>query len=269
MNRLDTEGALHYHGILFLVFAIIFISLKNLNFTDYKSSPYFSETQVLFLQVVFIALFFWILLISLRGFSIKTPEYATRGALSLVLVALGLFTIFLNFIWDDWINGTETTIGGLGAVSIAVSSMIIAAGMVVYIFIKFSENRQRQWFIDAVKDTMERIEVAEYRPRARRYRTAGISAGGRRLKVAKKVKSREFREITPVKSPMPQPETQPIQSAPSLPSPRAAPIPAPVPQTQKVIKCPGCSVPLKIPDVPTRPLSIRCPHCGSIGTIYE
>ncbi|UCH90196.1 MAG: hypothetical protein JSV49_06040 [Thermoplasmata archaeon] len=154
----------------------------------------------------------------------------------------------------------------MGALSISVSAILIVVGMFVYIHVKYTEDRQQEWFIKAVKDTMERIEVSEYRPSARAY--------GRRRRAsrraARETEKREYKEpeAVPEKSPMPRPATTPVQSSPSAaPGAGAQAAWTPSPTTPNIIKCPKCSMPLKIPDIAKRPLSIRCPHCSSIGVI--
>jgi hypothetical protein len=277
VGRLDAEGSLYYHAVLFFVALILFVSLKNIDFTDYESSPFLTETQVQFLWYLLIILLFWVAIITIRGFAIKTPDYATRGMFSIVIVTLGLFVILLNLLWDPF-NDADTEIGGFGAVSIAVSALLVAVGMIVYTFVKFSEDRQQKWFIEAVKDSLERVEVGEFgsgrRYGSRRRGTARRSSGrrGRGRRAKARAKSEYVEPIEePVETPMPQPRTTPVQSSPSVQRGAGAaggaqggttPMASP-----NIIKCPQCTVPLKIPDVPTRPLSIRCPHCGSIATI--
>jgi hypothetical protein len=278
VGRLDNEGSLYYHSILFLVFLILFVSLKNFDFTDFRNSPILTDTQVLVLQILYIFLLVQIAIISFRGYFIKTPEYATRGLFSLVIVSLGVFIILFNFLWDP-VNEIDTAIGGLGTLSIAISSLIIAAGMVVYIFIKFIDDRQQQWFVEAVKDSIENMGGSVTSSSARRRRAGRFRADRRKARGQMEVTPIEKEEYTepisePEETPMLPPKTTPVQSAPSAPSSAASGAggagaggwtQAP---GQSIIKCPQCTMPLKIPDVPTRPLSIRCPHCGSISTIH-
>ena len=248
MARLDAEGNLYYHAILIFVFMLLFVALKNIDFVEYRNSPNLTDTQILLLQILYVFILVWIGIITFRGYLIKTPEYATRGVFSLIIVSLGLFIILFNFLWDP-LNNTDYAIGGLGTVSMAISGLLITAGMVVYIHIKFTEDRQQKWFIEAVKDTMERMEVSELPSKRRGY------AGRRSRRKASKRAKQEFKEPSgaPEETPIPQPSTTPTQASPSV--------------KPGIIKCPNCTVPLKIPDVDRRPLSIRCPHCGSISTI--
>ena len=266
MGRLDTEGSLHYHVILFLVFLFIFITLKNIDFSDFRDSPLMTDTQVLFVEVLFVVMVFLVTLISFRGYLIKTPEYATRGLFALLIVSLGLFVIFFNLLWDPLINTQDFAIGGLGTVSMAISAILIGAGMVVYITIKFSEDRQQQWFVEAVKDTMHRMEVSEHRPFARRQ----AAPARRSVRVNPQPKPVYNQSLpSPQETPMLPPGTEPTQQAPSAAPPTGAQVQAPTPVSPKIIKCPQCAVPLKVPDVPQRPLNIRCPHCGAIGTVND
>jgi hypothetical protein len=275
VSRLDAEGSLYYHAILFIVGCILFVSLKNIWFSDYEQSPLFTDEQVQALQILFVILLVWVAVISFRGYFVKTPEYATRGMFSLILVSLGLFIILLNLLWDP-INENDIEIGGFGAVTIAMSSILVFIGMMVYIHVKYTEDRQQKWFIEAVKDSINRMEVTEYHPPARSYgssRRSGRRRGGkRRMAKPKKqaVEKRAYREpkVEPVKSPMLQPQTTPVQSRPSTQLPAGSTW-TPSPTTPNIIKCPQCTMPLKVPDIPTRPLSIRCPHCGSIGVVNE
>jgi hypothetical protein len=270
VGRLDPEGSLHYHVILFLIFLFLFITLKNVDFSDFRASPILTDMQVLFVELLFIVLVFLVTLISFRGYLIKTPDYATRGLFALVIVSLGLFVIAFNLLWDPVVmNGQDFEIGGLGTVSMAISAILIASGMVVYISIKFSEDRQQQWFVEAVKDTMHRMEVSEHRPYNR------MQAARARSKVRARPQPKPvYNEPLPAPSntPMLPPSTEPTQQAPSVQhpaSPQAAAAPVPQPVSPKIIKCPQCAVPLKVPDVPQRPLNIRCPHCGAIGTVND
>jgi hypothetical protein len=261
--RLDAEGSLYYHAIFLMVGLILFVALKNFNFADYRDSPFLTLDQVQVLQILYVILVIWIAIISFRGFVIKTPEYATRGMLALVSVSLGLFIILFNFMWDP-INNQDVDIGGLGSLSISLSGILIAMGMVVYIHIKFTEDRQQEWFIKAVKDTIERIEVSEYKPASRRAGRRGRKARKREASASEKM---DFEEPKgqPETTPMPQPTTTPVQSTPSMPS-GAQTVPMLPP---KIFKCPSCTKALKVPDVAQRPISIRCPHCGSIAKIFD
>lgn len=274
MPRFDAEGSFHYHLILFLVFLFLFITLKNVNFQDLWDSPLLTQNQYNFSWVIFAIMVIEVVVASLRGYRIKTPEHMTLGTFALVLVSLGIFIIFFNLIWDPVVHSVDHEIGGMGTVSMALSSLLVAGGMVIYINIKFTEEREQKWFIEAVKDTLNRMEVAEYRPMAQRA-SRSRPRRGKKVKAAEAGAdysglSSELRE-----TPMDMPQTVPTQTQPSVQRGAAqagfaggAQV-APLPQSPKIIKCPGCSVPLKVPDVPTRPLNIRCPHCGSIGTVHD
>jgi len=265
--RLDNEGSLHYHVLIFFTFLFIFVTLKNLDFGDFRDSPSLTETQITFIQILYVILIFLVTLVGFRGYLIKTPEYATRGMFALVIATLGMFIILFNLLWDPLVNNQDYEIGGLGTVSMAISSIMIASGMVVYISIKFTEDRQQKWFIQAVKDEIERVEVSEYPSRAR----APPRVARRQARAQKQVYTQQLPQ--PSNSPMLPPSTTPTQQAPSISPQPSSQVGTPTPGagtgSPKIIKCPQCTVPLKVPNVPQRPLNIRCPHCGAIGTVYD
>ena len=264
MGRLSREGSIYYHAILFTVFVFLFVTLKNIILPDFLDSPNLTDNQFTASILVFIFMFGVVLATSAMGYRVKTPEHMTLAMFSLVIVSLGLFIIFFNLIWDVVIHSQDPAIGGLGATSMAVSSLLVFVGLVIYINIKFTEEKEQKWFIDAMKETIHRLDAPDYRSYGQK-RTARRGRSSRKADARVQYSANQHAEEV---TPMDEPQTMPTQAAPSvrrdLPQ---QPMPQ-IPQAPNIIKCPGCSVPLKIPDVPTRPLNIRCPHCSAIATVH-
>jgi DNA-directed RNA polymerase subunit RPC12/RpoP len=240
MARMTREGLFYFHMILFTFGAIIFIVLKNFDFEDYKNSPILTDTQTVFIYLLFVIGLIILLLYLARGYSIKTPQWSTRGAVALIFVFLGLAFILEAFLHDQIMDQTEE-FGGLECLMIIFGSMIIIAGSFSYNALKFRDDRQDRLFVRAIRDEIEKArEIAAVTRRQRRTR----------------------------RPPAPSTEMAPI----TIPEPTDKLVMAEAPADDVIgktlVKCVRCKRMLKLSS-DKRPITIKCPYCEAIGVIKE
>jgi len=238
MARMSREGLFYFHMVLMTFGAIIFIVLKNFNFEDYKNSPILTDTQTVFIYLLFVIGLIIIFLFLARGYSIKTPQFSTRGAVAVVFVALGLAFILEAFLHDQIMDQTEE-LGGLECLMIIFGSMIIIAGSFSYNALKFVDDRQDRLFVRAIREEIEKArEQAAIERRQRRVRRQTTS------------------------------EMKPI----AIPEPKDKLVVAEAPSEDVVgktlVKCVRCKRMLKLSS-DKRPITIKCPYCEAIGVIKD
>jgi DNA-directed RNA polymerase subunit RPC12/RpoP len=228
--------------IVFTFGAIIFIVLKNFDFEDYRNSPILSDTQIIFLYLLFIISLIIIFLYLARGYSIKTPQWSTRGAVALIFVFLGLAFIFEAFLHDQIMDQPEE-LGGLESLMILFGSLIIIAGSFSYTAIKFTDDRQDRLFIRAIREELQKARsVAEAQRRQRRVRRPSPDPATTRM--------------TPITIPEPSEKTIMAEAVSDSGSEKT------------LVKCVRCKRMLKLSS-DKRPITIKCPYCEAIGVIKE
>jgi DNA-directed RNA polymerase subunit RPC12/RpoP len=229
--------------VVFTFGAIIFIVLKNFNFEDYRNSPILSDTQMVFLYLLFVIGLIIIFLYLARGYSIKTPQWSTRGAAALIFVFLGLAFIIEALLHDQIMDQTEE-LGGLECLMILFGSLIIIAGSFSYTAIKFTDDRQDRLFIRAIREELEnarRISTAQRRQRRTRAAVPPPPPSTAKMK------------------PLTVSESEKLVMAETSSDSDAE---------KTLVKCVRCKRMLKLSS-DKRPITIKCPYCEAIGVIKE
>jgi DNA-directed RNA polymerase subunit RPC12/RpoP len=227
--------------IVFTFGAIIFIVLKNFDFEDYRNSPILSDTQIIFLYLSFIIGLIIIFLYLARGYSIKTPQWSTRGAVALIFVFLGLAFI-LEAILHDRIMDQPEEFGGLESLMILFGSLIIIAGSFSYTAIKFTDDRQDRLFVRAIREELQKAR--------------SVAAAERRQRRVRRSRSAPATQMTPITIPEPSEKAVMAEAASEIGSEKT------------LVKCVRCKRMLKLTS-DKRPITIKCPYCEAIGVIKE
>lgn len=237
MAKMNRQGVIFFHIILILFGLILFITLKNFNFDDYRNSTPLTDLQVQLIYILFIGGIALIIASLMYGYFNKAPEWATRGAVALIFIVLGIAIVGGALFHDQFLN-QEEEIGGLESLLMALGAVIVIAGSFSYNSIKFMDDKQERMFIRAVREEIERVRATPAPRRQRRTRA------------------------TPY--PKSQPPEQWMMAEAAPPS---------IPETTEVspstlVKCVRCKRMLKLTS-DKRPITIKCPYCEAIGVIKD
>jgi len=247
MGKFSPEGVFYLHLSIITFGLIIFTVLKNFNFEDYMSSPILSTTQVNFINLFLIIGIIGIVLFLVRGYFIKTPYFYTRAGIALVFIVIGLVLI-VGMLYHDRLLGNSQEIGPREMLGLLFGSFIIIMGSLVYVSIKFPDEKIMKYFKQAVKEEIRRRGAEERKwwfqqRKVKQFQNKQLKTKAKQVKAQKKKK--------------------PKKSAPKVH--QVEMIPA---DELTVVNCAKCQRSLKI-STPERPVTIKCPYCEAIGVIKE
>jgi hypothetical protein len=161
MVRINAEGLFYFHVAVFAFGFLAFLAIKDLNFGNLDIPPDFSETQLALMKISCLVGIVDLLLLVIRGFTIRTPRLGPVGILAIIIMLIGLEFIIGAYAFDIIIRRGEVVIGSYSAIFIAFGSLIVVVGAFMYAYRKFSEDIQREWFIRAVREELRKPEAVK------------------------------------------------------------------------------------------------------------
>jgi hypothetical protein len=238
MAKMNRQGLVFFHFILLIFGLIIFIILKNFNFDDYRDSVPLTDLQIRLIYILFVGGIALLIGSLMFGYFNKKPEWATRGAIALIFIVLGVAIVGGALLHDQLLNQDEE-LGGLESLLMCLGSIIVIAGSFTYNSIKFVDDKQERMFIRAVREEIERVRAIP--PRRQR-----------RARASKRVAVASY----------PEPEEDQWVMAEAVPPTASTSQPA------THVKCVRCKRMLKLTS-DKRPITIKCPYCEAIGVIKD
>ena len=241
MGRYSPEGVFYLHLIIISFGLIIFTIFKNFNFDDYLNSPDLTRTQIDFIFLLLFIGFIGIILILVRGYTVKTPQFYTRGGVAVVSMMIG-FVIVIAMFFHDELLGNNRIIGSYEMLGMIFGSFLAIMGVLVYVSIKFPDESRMKYFKQAVREEIRSRAKQEEQMHAWNVQQSRLK---RQAKVISKSKK---------KSKKPKVKVAEVEMAPV--------------DELTIVKCAKCARSLKLSS-PERPVTIKCPYCEAIGVIKE
>ena len=246
MGKYNPEGVFYLHLTIITFGLIVFTVLKNFSFEDYEVSPDLTTTQVNFIYLFFFIGIIGVLLFLVRGYTIKTPRFYTRAGVALVFMVVGLI-LMASMLFHDQLLGSDQKIGPLEMLGILFGSFLTVVGTLVYVSIKFPDEKMMKYFKQAVREEIRKRRVEERRIDAWNVHQRRMAR--EKQKLAKQVKSKKKS-----KKAMPKPKVHEVEMEPA--------------DELTIVNCAKCARQLKV-STPERPVTIKCPYCEAIGVIKE
>lgn len=243
MGRYSPEGVFYLHLIIISFGLIIFTILKNFNFNDYLNSPDLTRTQIDFIFLLLFIGFIGMILILVRGYTVKTPQVYTRAGVAVVSMMIG-FVIVIAMFFHDELLGNSRVLGPYEMLGMIFGSFLSIMGVLVYISIKFPDDTRMKYFKQAVREEIRNRGKQEEQMRAWNMQQRRLK---RQAKVITKSKSKK-------RSKKPKVKVAEVEMAPV--------------DELTIVKCAKCARSLKLSS-PERPVTIKCPYCEAIGVIKE
>ncbi len=240
MAKMNRQGLIFFHFILIIFGLIIFIILKNFNFDDYRDSAPLTDLQIRLIYILFVGGIALLIASLMLGYFYKAPQWATRGAIALIFIVLGVAIVGGALLHDRLLNQDEE-IEGLESLLISLGSVIVIAGSFSYNSIKFVDDKQDRMFIRAVREEIER---------------------------ARAIPPRRQRRPRAIKNVAAAPYPEPTQSEQWIMAEAVPPPTTSTTQPATHVKCVRCKRMLKLTS-DKRPITIKCPYCEAIGVIKD
>ena len=155
MARLNIPGLIYLHLLIISLLSLSFLALKDMNFSTLTVViEDISTNQAWGMAFSFIGACVILLVMFVHGLAIKNPKPGFFGIASLftvLLLSIGLFLIVGSVITkklsNDWFSYSMT--------AIPIASVFVLMASLIFLVIKFSDDRERRWFMLAVRQEME------------------------------------------------------------------------------------------------------------------
>lgn len=274
MGKFSPIGAFYLHLIIFSFGLIVFTILKNFNFVDYRNTSALTIDQINFIWVFFFIGIIGVLISLMHGYFVKTPKYYTRAGFAIVLIVIGILIVFAMMI-HDLFYGKDQNIKSQEMLGLIIGSFITITGSFAYISLKFPDEAVMKYFKEAVRE-----EIRARRDEEQKWRAQQVQIKRRqkqqikefKVKASKKkhvrvqTEPKEMKVFTEASPSQTSEATQAASGAQKVQMLHEVEMRPPEEAGITVVKCSNCQRPLKITSS-DRPLTIRCPHCETIGVI--
>lgn len=154
MARINLPGLIYLHLLIFFLTALSVLALKDVNFSDLGTAPDISSIQGWVMISAFLGASLVLAVMFLHGFAIRHPRLGAFGVISLFLVYSALLILVGIGLYPKWFDASGTQ-HSYRMMVIPVVSAFIILGSLIFLVLKFSDDRERRWFTLAVRQEME------------------------------------------------------------------------------------------------------------------
>ena len=155
MARLNIPGLIYLHLLIISLLSLSFLALKDMNFSTLTvARDHISTNQAWAMAFSFVGGCVVMLVMFVHGFLTKEPRPGFFGMLSFFVVfflSVGLFLIVGSVLTEklssEWFSN--------GMIAIPIASAFLLMASLIFLVIKFSDDRERRWFMLAVRQEME------------------------------------------------------------------------------------------------------------------
>lgn len=154
MTRLRLHGIIYLHLLGLFLMLLSFLAIKDINYSDLSQAPSIGGLQGTAMFGLFAGVCFVVFIMFFHGILIKNPKLGFVGTLSLFILYTALFGLvviaFYPYIFDQ-----SSVQHSYRMILIPVASLFVMLGSILFITLKFSDERERRWFVLAVRQEMK------------------------------------------------------------------------------------------------------------------
>ncbi len=155
MARINIPGLIYLHFLIFFFAALSILALKDVNFSNRSIAPSIGDTQGWIMVFSFLCACTVLLVMFVHGFTIKEPKLGILGSISLFLIYSALLFMIGLGLYPKLIDDVTSLHMTYRMLLVPVGSAFILLGSLLFIVIKFPDNRERRWFMMAVRQEMK------------------------------------------------------------------------------------------------------------------
>jgi len=155
MARINRPGLVFLHLIALLLGLLSILALKDMNFSNLSVAPDISTTQGLVMIILFLSACLIIALMYVLGLPRKQPKLGFLGAVSLFVVYSAILFLIVVGIYPKLTEDLTGTQQSYRMISVVIASGFILLGSMMFLLIKFPDDRERRWFMLAVRQEIK------------------------------------------------------------------------------------------------------------------
>ena len=170
MARLNIPGLIYLHLLIISLLSLSFLALKDMNFTSLTVViEDISTNQAWAMAFSFVGGCVVLLVMFVHGFLIKEPRPGFFGILSLIVAILLVLALLGSILFvmaeppeydeddEDEMADHDQYLSSYSysMLAIPIASAFLLMASLIFLVIKFSDDRERRWFMLAVRQEME------------------------------------------------------------------------------------------------------------------
>jgi len=148
------HGIIYLHLISIFLLFLSFLAVKDINFSDLTVAPSIGSIQGTAMFALFAGVCMVVIIMFFHGILIKEPKLGFIGILSLFILYTALF-VLIGIGLFPYVFDQSTTQHSFRMILIPITSLFIMLGSILFITLKFYDDRERRWFILAVRQEMK------------------------------------------------------------------------------------------------------------------
>ena len=155
MARINIPGLIYLHFLIFFFAALSILALKDVNFSNPSTVPSIGDIQGWVMIFSFLCACTVLLVMFIHGFAVRDLKLGILGSISLFLIYSALLFLIGLGLYPKLFEGATNLQMTYRMLLVPVASAFILLGSLIFIVIKFPDNRERRWFMMAVRQEMK------------------------------------------------------------------------------------------------------------------
>ncbi len=154
MTRLRVPGIIYVHFIGIMLIILSFLAVKDVHFSDLSTPPTISNTQGWIMIACFAFACLLIIVMFINGLLIKNQKLGGLGTLALFILYTSLAALIFIGIYPKLFDQTDTQYS-YRMIAIPIACIFIFLGTLIFSGVKFADDREKRWFILAVRQELK------------------------------------------------------------------------------------------------------------------